>query len=294
MNARAAIPEGTPYAPAGLRSAARASPMMALVLRQIEILLGDVSKLRCLDIGGGGWMSALLRERGGDWTSVEPPGAALETLRFLCEDRAVTAWTPGQPMPFGEQSFDVVIWIHGFEQIADPSSAIRECHRVLKPAGRLVLNVPFAARIAPLGWMGAGGGRGARFTVTRLYEALKDGFDLQDCRRYGRLMIELADRMTRRIAQRMAGAEAGGRPDPITLCRAQAVAWRQWAWLNWAVTLLDAALFLSPGYRLIARARRRLWIPRRAPVLANGRTVAEAALGGRIGTASAWEPPPPA
>ena len=64
MNARGAIPDGTPYAPAGLRPAVRSSPMMALLVRQIEILLGDVSRLRCLDLGGGGWASVLLRERG--------------------------------------------------------------------------------------------------------------------------------------------------------------------------------------------------------------------------------------
>lgn len=283
---------GTPYAPAALRAAARGSMMMALLLRQIEILLGNVSQLRCLDIGGGGWPSALLRERGGDWTSVERPGPALETLRYLCEDRAVVAWDPAEALPFEEQSFDVVVWIGGFDELNDPSPAVRECHRVLKPAGRLVLNVRFAARVTPLRWLIASAVPRGGFTVTRLYEQLKDGFDLQDCRRYGRLMIELTDWVVRHRAQRLAEAATAGRPDPITLCRAQAVVWRRWAWFTWLVTQLDAALFLSPGYHLIARARRRLWIPRRSPVLTDGRSVAEAALGGRIGTASSWESPP--
>ncbi|MCX7818874.1 MAG: class I SAM-dependent methyltransferase, partial [Kiritimatiellae bacterium] len=239
----------------------------------------------------GGWASALLRERGGEWTSLERPGVALETLRFLCEDRCVAAWEPAAPLPFEEQHFDVVVWISGFEEVAEPATAVRECHRVLKPAGRLVVNVPFATRVAPLRWLGLGGEMRAGYTVARLYDVLKDGFDLQECRRYGRLMMELADRLARRAARRRAEQDAAGRPDPITLCRAQAVVWRRWAWPTWWLTQLDALLFLSPGYRLIARARRRLWIPRRAPVLADGRSVAEAALGGRIGSASAWTPP---
>ena len=265
---------------------------MALLVRQIEILLGDVSRLRCLDLGGGGWASVLLRERGGDWVSVERPGAAFEILHFLCEGRAIAEWPDGQPLPFEDQSFDVLVWVSGFEELSDPSAAVRECHRVLKPAGRLVLNVPFAARIGPLRWLGTGAAARPAYTVARLYEVLKDGFDLQECRRYGRLMIELADRWVRANARRRASADAAGQPDAITLCRAQAVAWQRWSWLTWAVLPLDALLFLSPGYRLIARARRRLWIPRRSPVLAGGRSVAEAALGSRIGTAAAWETAP--
>ncbi|MCX7818722.1 MAG: hypothetical protein N2652_05875, partial [Kiritimatiellae bacterium] len=61
MSSRAAIPRDIPFAPEALRRAARGSLMTALLLRQIEILLGDVTNLRCLDIGGDGWASALLR-----------------------------------------------------------------------------------------------------------------------------------------------------------------------------------------------------------------------------------------
>jgi hypothetical protein len=56
--------------------------------------------------------------------------------------------------------------------------------------------------------------------------------------------------------------------------------------LFWVAAQLDYALFFTRGYYLIARARWRPWRPRRVPVLADGRSIAEAALGGRIGTAA--------
>ena len=54
----------------------------------------------------------------------------------------------------------------------------------------------------------------------------------------------------------------------------------------WLAAQLDKLLFFTKGYCLIGRARRRQWRPRRTPVLADGRSIAEAALGGKIGTAA--------
>jgi len=298
MERRSETGGGMPYAPAALLPAARGSARLMLRMRQLEMMIGDPTGLRGLDIGGeAGWVSALLRARGGEWTSAEPLGPALESLRYLCGDRGVVAIEDGR-LPLKDQTFDLAVLLVLPDDVAEQATWIREVHRVLKPAGRLVISVPFAARISPLSLVCALAGEPTRphggFTVARLFEVLKDGFDLQDCRRYSRLLIEWVDVLSRRRTVRLARAEAGGRPDPITLCRAQADAWRGLAWLSWTAAQLDALLFLSPGYRLIGRARRRLWIPRRAPVLSDGRSVAEAALGGRIGTAgSLIEPSPP-
>lgn len=285
-----------PYAPAALIPAARHSARRMLLLRQIELLGGSTEGLRCLDIGGeGGWTSALLRARGGEWTTADLPGPALETARHLCGDQRVVAFENDR-LPLDDQSFDMVVLVDILERIDAAAELIRETHRVLKPAGRLLINAPFAVRIAPLRLLRralAPDGAPSRpaYTVAGLFDLLKDGFDLQDCRRYSRLLIEAADLATARAARRYALAEASGRPDPITICRAQAAAWRRFGWLSWTAAQLDAFLFLSPGYRLMARARRRLWIPRKAPVLSDGRSVAEAALSGRIGTASQWTAP---
>lgn len=45
-------------------------------------------------------------------------------------------------LPFADNSFDVIICLDVFEHIANDKIATRECHRLLKPAGRLVASVP--------------------------------------------------------------------------------------------------------------------------------------------------------
>jgi SAM-dependent methyltransferase len=45
-------------------------------------------------------------------------------------------------LPFGEGSFDFVLCIHVLEHVPDDRGAIAELHRVLRPGGRAVLQVP--------------------------------------------------------------------------------------------------------------------------------------------------------
>lgn len=47
-------------------------------------------------------------------------------------------------LPFGEQVFDVVLAVNALQFAFDPGAALREVHRVLRPAGRLALG-QFAA-----------------------------------------------------------------------------------------------------------------------------------------------------
>lgn len=283
------------YAPASLLPAIRGSARAMLFLRQIEILLGKPEGKRCLDIGGeGGWISAALRQGGGEWTSADTPGPALESLRHMVGDERVVPLEDAR-LPMEDQSFDVVVIVDILEHVADESALIHECHRILKPAGKLIVNVPFAARVAPLNFVRHLAGQGDErighvrrgYTRRQLFDVLKDGFDVQDIRRYSRLLIEATDAIARRAALRAADSAASHRPDPITISRAQARAWRRFAWMSWTAAQLDALLFMSPGYRLIVRSKRRLWIPRKAPILRDGRSIVDATLGARIGTASA-------
>lgn len=46
-------------------------------------------------------------------------------------------------LPFASGSFDAVVTFNTFEHLADPNTAAREIHRVLKPGGRLILHTAF-------------------------------------------------------------------------------------------------------------------------------------------------------
>ena len=46
-------------------------------------------------------------------------------------------------LPFGSQSFDVVLLLDVLEHLSDRDKAIAECVRVLAPGGRVIMQVPF-------------------------------------------------------------------------------------------------------------------------------------------------------
>lgn len=50
-------------------------------------------------------------------------------------------------MPFGDNHFDVVLCNHVLEHVDDDIQAMREIHRVLKPGGWSILQVPFFSPI---------------------------------------------------------------------------------------------------------------------------------------------------
>lgn len=48
----------------------------------------------------------------------------------------------GKPLPFADASFDYIVCQEGIEHIEAPLSFTRECSRVLKPGGQLILTTP--------------------------------------------------------------------------------------------------------------------------------------------------------
>lgn len=60
-------------------------------------------------------------------------------------------WRAGNAteLPFGDDSFDVVLCQYGLQYFPDRLGALREMHRALKPRGRLLLNVPLPLQTYP-------------------------------------------------------------------------------------------------------------------------------------------------
>lgn len=98
---------------------------------------------RILDIGTGtGWAARLAAWRGASVTGVDiAPGmlSAAETLSAGLDPRPVFRQASAEALPFGEESFDAVISTYGVIFSSNPSTAVAEMARVLRPGGRLAL-----------------------------------------------------------------------------------------------------------------------------------------------------------
>ncbi|MGG5259123.1 demethylmenaquinone methyltransferase [Phycicoccus avicenniae] len=94
---------------------------------------------RVLDIAAGtGTSSEPFADSGVD---VVPADFSLGMLRVGHRRRSDLGFTAADAMnlPFADASFDVVTMSFGLRNVADPSAALREFHRVTKPGGRLVV-----------------------------------------------------------------------------------------------------------------------------------------------------------
>jgi SAM-dependent methyltransferase len=100
---------------------------------------------RLLDVGtgSGGWLEAMhtrgWRVQGVDF---DPRAVAAARRRGLRVDEGAL-----EAQGYPPASFDAITLNHVIEHVPDPISTLRECRRVLKPGGRLVLVTPNAASL---------------------------------------------------------------------------------------------------------------------------------------------------
>lgn len=52
-----------------------------------------------------------------------------------------------KPLPVANSSFDIVIMSNLLEHIPEPLILLKECHRILKPDGKLIMTVPFLIKV---------------------------------------------------------------------------------------------------------------------------------------------------
>lgn len=112
-------------------------------------LAGDVAGHRVLDAGcGSGALSAALRERGASVTGLDASTGMLALARRrLGEGADLHEGRLGEPLPFGDGTFDDVVASLVLHYLEDWAPALAELRRVLKPGGRLLVSVdhPFVA-----------------------------------------------------------------------------------------------------------------------------------------------------
>jgi SAM-dependent methyltransferase len=247
-----------------------------LMLRELVRALGKTEGKICLEIGlDDGVMSHQLRRMGGEWHTVILRPEALEPVHVLVQDRVHRI--EGRSLPFENKTFDMIIVANTLERTSDDSAFIEECHRVLKAAGRMIihtLNIKPGSPITPLRNIL---GRDYRtqglvrpgYTESDLFHLLKHGFDVAYVRSYSRFFVQLVDIFTHTLRRKNTLERHVSAKRRISLFTST---------LWWIAYQLDFLLFLTRGFCLVAAAKRRAWIPRKTPVLADGRSISEAVL----------------
>lgn len=215
-------------------------------------------------------MSALLRDSGGAWATIaRSPEDAQEASQVLRAE--VACLGAGGEIPFDQHSFDVVVVSLGMlTAMDDPLFFVKECNRVLKASGELIISTQFRKRFSLVNVLrrrAAGDDRKAlvsrAYTERGLFSFLKTGFDVISESYFSRFFVEL-------VRLREYGLVRGGADDE-TVC--DDVGWRYKL-----ADQLDFFTLWSKGYVITVHARRRQWRERTAPVLADGRTIHEAVL----------------
>ncbi len=266
--------------------------------KALENVAGSLRGLRCLEVGGiEGGLSFFLRRVGGLWSSVDLTEDGAASLRQILRQDDIYVMDNGR-LPVADGSFDLVVLVDCLEVGEGDHTLVSECHRVLKAQGRLIVLAPHEKTrglLNPLRrFLGArrhlDGHEPRSFSEPELFSSLKDGFDVHEVRDFTRFFSAAVDVVTAWRVDRIRRS-AGWTAVPIAdwdspeAQKIEAV-YKWMSPLSALASILDALLFFTKGYHLIAVAQRRIWRPRKTPILRDGRSIADATLNTKIGSAA--------
>lgn len=96
---------------------------------------------RLLDVGcGNGEFMAFMRDLGWQVTGVEPDLAAVRAAKDLFGLEVLHGYLEDTNLP--QTSFDAITMNHIIEHVPDPNETLRECFRLLKEEGQLIMVTP--------------------------------------------------------------------------------------------------------------------------------------------------------
>ncbi|MDD5706090.1 MAG: methyltransferase domain-containing protein [Kiritimatiellae bacterium] len=220
----------------------------------------NLNAATCLDVGFANPLSSrALRQMGGYWATAVGSAEHRRLASEILGEAVLQVGANGE-LPYEDKQFDVVVVGRGHlcgARDAD-EALVRECHRVLKTPGYLILNCDFrkTAGVASLLARRTPGGHRAGYSESQLFDLLKTGFDVLGVKTYCRFWVQLARQLL---------ARPGRNPRLVNI-------------VYWIAAQLDFLLVFTKGYQMLAHGRRKGWRPRQTPVLTGGRSIGEAVL----------------
>jgi SAM-dependent methyltransferase len=133
--------------PTGVAARAKARARRALDLQAASIW-GDLREALAgirgtvLDVGAGAQPYRDLVPSGAEYIAIDTADAK----RNFSYDVPGTRYFTGETWPLEDTSVDIVLATETLEHVPRPDAFLAEAARVLRPGGRIVLTVPFAAR----------------------------------------------------------------------------------------------------------------------------------------------------
>ena len=244
----------------------RRSVLKQRKVAELQAMLGPTEGLRCLDLGSdNGVVSLLLRRRGGRWASADLAPEAVDSIRGLVETDVHLV--RGEQLPFADAEFDRVAVVDMLEHVPDDRAFAAELARVTRPGGTLVVNTPFL-RDTPLRRLRHAIGQTDEkhghlrpgYDEASLRALLEPAFTVERWHTYSRFFSEAVDtgiqwgvaRLGKKSTSKGLVVTGGDVARHRRLFRAYSLIYP----FVWAVSRLDALLPWSPGYMLIATARR--------------------------------------
>jgi SAM-dependent methyltransferase len=271
------------------------SPLRRRLLARQMRLLDKIGGQQVLEMSGDDALSVAMRSAGGggggNWNSLAVSETQAELLAEAGVERIHLAALP--QLPFEEGAFDAVVASDILEFVEKPADLMAELHRVMRSKTRLILHVRRKRRTLVEMFRKISGLTDPTrpmihpgFTPTELFDVLKDGFDVQETASYGRFFMEFASLLAELFAGLIPSSCEPAALNERRLKRAAAV-YAAFTPIFWLAGVLDVVFFFLPGHHMVLRAKRRMmWVPRVTPRLRDGRSIAEAALRSKIGTAA--------